>query len=113
MLRFVFLIIFTIILVVFATTNAAPVSIQIAGSYLEVPLTYIIFLPVGIALLTFAAFYLLKSRNLKVMIHTIENEKESVQSDVTKLTKKNHELEIENKKLKTRLGIKANDDESL
>lgn len=113
MKRFVLLIIFVLLISVFATSNATLVPIQFGSYILKVPLSLALILPLSIGLLIFTIIYLAKAGKLRSMIKNNNSEIAELQNTITQINKKVHQLEIENNKLKTRLKDKPFDSESL
>lgn len=110
---FILFITLTILFSYFATTNALLVPIQLGPYALNFPLSLAILLPLGMGLLVFTLIYLAKIRRLKFISKQDNDEINELQNNITQLNKKIHELQLENKKIKTRLGDKSFNDESI
>ncbi len=113
MKNFISLLILVILLSFFITTNSSPVSIYIGPYIFNVPFSIALILPLCIGLLIFTVVYLAKVRRIESVIKHNENEINDLQNSITQLNKQVHQLKIENNKLKTRLGDKSFDDESI
>lgn len=97
----------------FVTANTEPVPLHIFTLTKDVPLSYILVFPLGIALLVFSLLYLIQRRKAGIVIRELEDSLESEQEKVLETAKRTHELEIENRKLKIRLGHTDFDEDSL
>lgn len=110
---FILLIILVILISFFATANSAPTLIHFGSYTLNAPLSLALILPLSIGLLLFTVIYLAKARRLRSVIKNNNDEIAELQNTLTQTNKKVHQLEIENNKLKTRLGDKPFDNESI
>jgi len=98
----------------FAIENTAAVPMRLITFSIDVPLAIAIVMPLGIALLLFSLFHFGTIRKADMVIHDLEDNVENVQKQMLESTKRTHELEIENRKLKIRLGDETDtDDRSL
>jgi fumarate reductase subunit C len=114
MKAFVSMVIVVLILTLFAVENTTPVSMKFASFSVAVPLSLAIIMPLGIALLLFALFYFSTTRKADLVIRNLEDSVEDAQKQALEATKRTHELEIENRKQKIRLGEETDaDDRSL
>ncbi len=114
MKNFVIMVIVVLLFTLFAVANKSMVSIKIATLSIQTPLSLAIIVPIGITLLLFALFYFRIIGKMELIIRDLEGNVEDTQKQVLEITKRKHELEIENRKLKVRLGEPADfDDTSL
>ncbi len=97
----------------FVTSNTAPVPLHFFTLTKDIPLSYILVFPIGITLLLFSFYHLLQRRKTYSIIRDLEDDIESEQKKVLEIVKRTHELELENQKLKIRLGGTSFDDDSL
>ncbi|MFZ2187139.1 MAG: LapA family protein [Candidatus Moraniibacteriota bacterium] len=97
----------------FVTSNTGPVPLHFFTLTREVPLSFILVFPIGIALLVFAIYHVRQRSKANFIIRDLEDSLESEQEKVLEIVKRTHELEIENQKLKIRLGGTTFDDDSL
>lgn len=104
MKAFVSMVIVVLVLTLFAVENTTPVSMKFASFSVDVPLSLAIIMPLGIALLLFALFYFGTTRKADLVIRNLEDSVEDAQKQALEATKRTHELEIENRKQKIRLG---------
>lgn len=104
MKSFVVAILLVLLLTFFAASNKTIVPVRISTFSTEVPLSLAIVFPVGIALLLFALFHLGGMRKALLIISDLENTVEDAQKQIVAITKRAHELEIENRKMKIRFG---------
>lgn len=94
-------------------TNTEMVPLHFYAYTMNVPLPFILVFPTGIALLIFAFFHERRMGKATVIIRALENDLQGEQEKVITVTKRAHELELENRKLKIRLGDVDTDDDSL
>lgn len=114
MKAFVSMVIVVLVLTLFAVENTTPVSMKLATFSVAVPLSLAIIMPLGIALLLFALFHFGTMHKADLMIRDLEDSVDSAQKQALEATKRTHELEIENRKQKIRLGEETDlDDRSL
>lgn len=113
MKKFILLLIFILLIVYFATTNSNPILVKLGTTSFEIPLSIALILPLVVSLLIFTLFYMTKTHLLKRKISALESQLNEIEDSSTQFTKEIHSLKLENKKLKTKLGIKSFDDESL
>lgn len=97
----------------FVTSNTEPVPLHLFTLTKNVPLSYILIFPIGITLFVFALYHLIQRRKASIIIRELEDSLESEQKKVLEIVRRTHELEIENQKLKIRLGGTAFDEDSL
>lgn len=97
----------------FVTSNTASVPLHFFTLTKDIPLSYILVFPVSITLLFFSLYHLLQQRKASSVIRDLEDDIESEQKKVLEIVKRTHELELENQKLKIRLGGTTFDDDSL
>lgn len=112
-MKTVLLLILAILIAFFATANASSTPINFGSYTLSIPLSLALILPLGTGLLILTVIYSAKARRLQSVIKHNNNEISELQSNIVELNKKTHQLEIENNKLKMKLGGKPFDDESL
>lgn len=86
------------------TNNTESVTLHFFTLTKNVPLPFILIFPIGITLLFFAFYSLRQRSKANVIICELEDSLESEQEKVLEIAKRTHELEIENRKLKIRLG---------
>lgn len=111
MKTFVSMVIVVLVFTLFAIDNTAPVPMRLMTFVVEVPLALAIIMPLGIALLFFSLFHFGTLRKAELVIHDLEDNVENAQKQLLEVTKRTHELEIENRKQKIRLGEDTEDDE--
>ena len=97
----------------FVTSNTAPVPLHFFTLTKDIPLSYILVFPIGITLFLFSFYHLLQRRKTYSIIRDLEDDLENEQKKVLEIVKRTHELELENQKLKIRLGGTSFDDDSL
>jgi len=97
----------------FVTANTAPVPLHFFTLTKDVPLSFILVFPTGIALFFFALYHLIQKRKVGIIIRELEDDLQGEQEKVLELAKRTHELELENRKLKIRLGHTDFDEDSL
>lgn len=110
---FIVIVVIVMGLTFFVTSNTTPVPLRIFVWTKDVPLSYVMVFPLTFALLLFASYHLVQRRKANIVIRDLEDNLESEQEKMIELAKRTHELEIENQKLKIRLGGTAFDDDSL
>jgi uncharacterized integral membrane protein len=111
---FVTTIIIVLFFVLFAVDNTTIVPLKLVTLSFGIPLSLAIIVPLGLGLLFFALFHLGRQARTDLVIRDLEDNVESAQKQVLDITKRTHQLEIENRKLKIRLGDNPDiDDESL
>lgn len=114
MIALIFLVICAILFSVFATQNTGVVSISLlVYQFTNVPLYFVILVPFGMGFLFAALFYIFKSISSGFTIRKRENEVEKAKRENTELTKRIHELELENTRLKTKANEESVDEESI
>ena len=114
MKTFVSMVIVVLIFTLFAIENTAIVPMKLMTFVVEVPLVLALIMPLGIALLLFSLFHFGTMRKADMIIRDLEDNVENAQKQLLAATKRTHELEIENRKLKIRLGDETDtDDRSL
>lgn len=111
MKTFVSMVIVVLVLTLFAIENTEPVSMKLVTFLVEVPLSLAIVMPLGVALLFFALFHFGTLGKADIVIRDLEDNVENAQKQLLAATKRTHELEIENRKLKIRLGDETDSDE--
>lgn len=98
------MVIVVLIFTLFAIENTAMVPMKLMTFVVEVPLVLALIMPLGIALLLFSLFHFGTMRKAELVIHDLEDNVENSQKQLLEVTKRTHVLEIENRKLKIRLG---------
>lgn len=111
MKNFVLIVITAVFYALFAVDNTIAVPLKFATFSIQVPLSLAIIIPLGTALLLFALYHIGKMRKSDLVIHDLEDNVESAQKEIVDIVKRTHELEIENRKLKIRLGEEDDQDE--
>jgi uncharacterized integral membrane protein len=111
----IFIVIILVImgLTFFVTSNTEPVSLHFFSMTKSVPLSYILVFPSSIILILFALYHLIQRGKAYFIIRDLEDSLQSEQEKVLDIAKRTHELELENQKLKIRLGGTTFDDDSL
>lgn len=110
MKTFVSMVVVVLIFTLFAVENTVPVSMKFMTFLIDVPLSIAIIMPLGIALLFFALFHFGATGKAAIVIRDLEDNVENAQQQLVEVTKRTHELEIENRKLKIRLGDETDTD---
>ena len=113
MKTFIAIILASMALVFLVVTNTTLVPLHFYSLTMDFPLPFILMFPTGIALLCFAFFHERRMSKTTAIIHGLEDDFQSEQSKVLEMAKRAHELELENKKLKIRLGDTDGDEDSL
>lgn len=113
MKTFVIFVLLCMGLTFFVITNADSVALHFFNLRGLVPLPFILIFPTGIALLLFALYHWRQMSKSSFIIRELENDLESEQKKVLEVLTRTHELELENRKFKIRLGDEAVDDDSL
>lgn len=111
MKTFVSMVIVVLVFTLFALENTATVPMRLVTFLVEVPLVLVIVMPLGVALLFFSLFHFGTMRKAEIVIRDLEDNVENAQKQLLAMTKRTHELEIENRKLKIRLGDETDTDE--
>ncbi len=112
MLALFLFIVFGVLFGYFATLNTMLVTIHF-GTYTlsNIALYLVVLASLGIGVLFATLFYLVKTLSAKFVFHKKEGELMSAQREIAELTKKNHRLEIENTRLKTKAGEELADED--
>ena len=111
MKSFVVMVVVSLFFVLFAEMNRTVVPIAFGTFSFNAPVSLVTIIPVGLTLLLFALYHLGKMRKAELVIRDLEDNVESAQKQVLEITKRTHELEIENRKYKIRLGEETDVDE--
>jgi len=111
MKTFVATILAVLLLTFFAASNKTVIPVTIASYSTNVPLSLALIFPIGIALLLFTLFHLRIMRKAALVIRDLEDNVEEMQKQLITMTKRAHELEIENRKLKIRFGEPEDEDD--
>ncbi len=114
MLALILFILFGLLFSYFATLNTALVTIHFGIYTLDaIPLYILVLVSLGTGLLFAAIFYSLKSISSYFAFSKKSGELKNSNKEVVELTKKIHQLELENTKLKTKTGEEQTDEDSL
>ena len=98
----------------FATLNTSLVSVHFGTSSLgHVPMYVIILSSFGLGIVFTSLFYFVKSISSMYAIGKKKKELSEKEKEVLELTKRIHELELANTKLRAKNGEEDTDDESL
>lgn len=111
MKMFVSMVIVVLLFTLFAVENTTTVPMKLMTFLVDVPLSLAIIMPSGLALLFFALFHFGTMGKVDMVIRDLEDNVENAQRQLLEATKRTHELEIENRKLKIRLGDETSADE--
>lgn len=95
----------------FTVQNTFLVPVKIGNFLINTPLPLAIIVPVSVTMLLFAFFHLGLMRKSNIVIRDLEDTVEEDQNQILEITKQAHALEIENRKLKIRLGEESDIDE--
>lgn len=110
---FILIVLVSMGLTFFVTSNTAPVPLHFFTLTKDVPLSLVLVFPTGITLLVFALYHLAQKRKASIVIRELEDDLQREQEKVLEIAKRTHELELENRKLKIRLGHTDFDEDSL
>lgn len=114
MLALLLFIIFGLIFGYFATLNTSPVTIRFSSYTLEnIPLYLLALASLGFGVLFATLFYIFKSLSTHFVLSKKTGELAKSKKEIAELTKKIHQLEIENTRLKTKNGEEVTDEDSL
>jgi uncharacterized integral membrane protein len=114
MIALILFFVFGLIFGYFATLNTTVVSLFFAPSMpIDAPLYLIVLACLCLGVLFAGIFAFVKSLSTKLAFSKKEGELTGLKKDIAELTKKNHQLELENTKLKVRTGEETTDDDSL
>ncbi|MBP6889556.1 MAG: hypothetical protein KBF62_03460 [Candidatus Pacebacteria bacterium] len=97
----------------FVVTNIVMVPLHFYSYTVKIPLPFILIFPTGIALLCFAFYHEHRMKKSTIVIRELENDLQSEQEKGIEIVRRTHELELENQKLKIRLGDVDKDDDSI
>jgi uncharacterized integral membrane protein len=98
----------------FATQNTDPVSVYVGSLAISnIPLYQVILAAIVFTLLISGFIYLLRSLSSSLTISEKDSELTKVKEELGEVTKQAHKLELENTKLKTRLGEEEEDEDSI
>lgn len=114
MIALVLFILFGLLFGYFATINTTLASVHFGTTSINsVPMYVIVLASFAIGVLFAAMFYTLRSISAKLAVSKKEKELADAKEEAIHLTKKIHELEIENAKLQTKNGDVPQDEDSL
>jgi uncharacterized integral membrane protein len=114
MLALFLFIAFGIVFGYFATLNTGLVSVHFGTTTIpSIPLYLLVLVSLGLGVLFASLFYGFKSLGIRFFLGRKESEISHAKKDITELTRQVHQLELENTKLKTKLGEESGDDSSL
>ncbi len=108
---FIFMIILILFFAFFTVQNTMVVPVKIGDFSMNTPLPLAIIVPISLAMLIFSFFHLGLMRKASLVIQDLEGNVEKDQNQILEITKQAHALEIENRKLKIRLGEESDVDE--
>lgn len=97
----------------FVTANTESVPLHIFTLTRNIPLSLILVFPMSTVTIVFGIYNLIQSRKASIIIRDLEDNLENEQKKILEVVKRTHELEIENQKLKIRLGHTDFDEDSL
>lgn len=114
MIALILFFVFGLLFGYFATLNTTLVSLHL-GPYtpVDAPLYLVVLLCLCLGVLFAGVFAFFKSLSSKVSLSRKESELTNLKRDLAELTKKNHQLELENTKLRVQSGEESTDDNSL
>ena len=96
---------------IFATQNTAPVSVNLIFLQIpEVPLFLIVLIPLLLGLLASFLIHILSEISSSITIDEHEREIKGTKQENAELAKRVHKLELENTKLKAKLGEDFDDE---
>lgn len=114
MLSLLLVVAFGLVFAYFASVNTELVTVWLTKREQYIlPLYLIIFIPLAIGLVVAAVIHLVNLHGLQRMVARKRRELAEAQSTIGQLTRRVHELELENTKMKSKLGEESFDDESL
>lgn len=98
----------------FATQNTSQISLYLGPLITPaIPLYFVVIGTLLLGLLLAWVFSLVNSLSSKITLHGKENQIKEDEKNITELTKEVHQLQLENARLKERLGEGDTDDKSL
>ena len=98
----------------FATLITGLVSVNFGTITIpNIPLYLLVLVSLGVGILFASLFYAFKSLGTRFFLGRKEGELSHAKKDIADLTKQVHQLELENTKLRTKLGEESGDDDSL
>lgn len=114
MTALILFILFGLLFSYFATLNTALVTIHF-GIYIlnAIPIYLLVLVSLTIGLLFATIFYSLKSISSYFAFSKKSGELKTSKKEIIELTKKIHQLELENTKLKTKTGEEQTDEDSI
>ncbi len=113
MKTFIVIILASIALIFLTVSNTTLVPLHFFHLTVNVPLPFVLSFPTGIALLCFALYHMRQMHKATLVIRELEDDLQHEQEKVLEIVRRTHALEIENRKLKIRLGDTDFDDDSL
>jgi len=114
MIALVFIVIVGIIFAYFATLNTVLVSLNLGFYYLSsIPLYLVVLIPLAIGMIIGSFIYLAKSFSSGLTISGKEHNLKDARKEINELTKRIHQLELENTKLKAESNQEVIDDSSI
>ncbi len=111
MKTFIFMTAVILFFAFFTVQNTMIVPVKIGDFSINTPLPLAIIVPISVTMLLFAFFHVGLMRKASIVIRNLEDTVETDQNQVLEITKQAHALEIENRKLKIRLGEESDVDE--
>lgn len=114
MAALILFIIFGVVFAYFATLNTQPTSVAV-GTFVfrDVPVYLVVISAFAVGLLVGGFFSVVKQFIHGRVLHRQSDQLSKAKQETVELTKQIHQLELENAKLKTRLGDTDADEESL
>jgi uncharacterized integral membrane protein len=98
----------------FATLNTSLVSVHFGIETLaNIPLYVLVISSFAVGVMFASIFYYIKLFGAKLLLRKKESDIEEKQKEAAENLKKAHQLELENAKLKTKKGIREEDEESI
>ena len=114
MLALILFIAFGLIFGYFATLNTNLVAVNFGTTTVpNIPLYLLVLVSLGIGIVFSSLFYAFKSLGTRLFLWGKQGELSGAKKEIAELTKKIHQLEIENAKLKARNGEGTEDENSL
>ncbi len=114
MIALILFVIFGVAFAYFATQNTTPIDIRLLGAnYSGIPTYMAILASLTLGLIIGSLLYMVKAISTMFSLKGRDKGLKEAQKENVELTKRIHILELENTRLKTRLGEENVDDDSL
>jgi lipopolysaccharide assembly protein A len=114
MLTLISVVLFGILSAFFATQNASHITISLASyTFRNVPLYLVVLISLLVGLLLSSLISVVNTLSASLTIHGKDVKIKETKQSLTDLTKRIHQLELENERLKTKHDDRANDEKSL